>query len=112
MRHRLVLATLVGALVFLLAVVGYGSYYISQQSARERDARRQVVNEINLRNCRDIEALKEAQRKAAVLSFSRLDETLRLLRLAKTPELVASAKRNRDEALRRFRAEPCPRETV
>lgn len=63
--------------------------------------------ELALQNCKAIEALKAVQRAEAIESFDNLDETLRLLMLERTAEIVAVARRQRDTKLERFRAREC-----
>lgn len=76
-----------------------GLYLIGQYA---EDNRQQVVE-----SCQDIEALKTGVREEAIQDFSRLDETLALLGIARTPEVVAVATRNRDEKLKRYAARDC-----
>lgn len=58
-------------------------------------------------NCEQVEALKAAQRGSAIKEYNRLDETLRLLRLDKTEEIVARAKADRNAKLKEFASAPC-----
>lgn len=95
-----------------LAVAGW-ALYDRFSLTDERRARQAAINQrmdmISLENCREIEALKQAQREEALRSFRDLDRTLRILRIPNSPEVVRAAKETRDRKLARFRAEPCPR---
>lgn len=118
-KASIVFLTLV--IAFSLAASGYALYDRFTQAddtraALEREARQQSafnlrIREVSLEYCTEIEKLKKAQRDRALESYRNLDQTLELLQLERTPAIVARAKKDRDTALRRFHAEPCPRPT-
>lgn len=58
-------------------------------------------------NCTAIEALKAHVREEASESYASLDRTLRVLGIAKTPEIVEIARSNRDTTLVRFAEANC-----
>lgn len=58
-------------------------------------------------NCVAIEEIKAALREDAAASFRSLDRSLRILGIAKTPEIMATARATRDERLARFAATKC-----
>lgn len=81
-----------------------GSEWVTQlQIFHER------IRQVSFDYCQEIEALKKSNRDKALESYRKLDQTLELLQLEKTPAIVTRAKHDRDTALRRFSAKPCPR---
>lgn len=108
-----------GAIIFLALVITFSlaasGYALYDRFARadERRIAQEVFNErirhVSFDYCTEIESLKKANRDKALESYRNLDETLELLGLERTPAIVARAKRDRDTALRRFSAKPCPR---
>lgn len=95
---RLLLAALA---VFVLGL-GTAALYVSNQ-AREDIARQ------SLENCREIEQIKTGARSAAWRDFNDLNRNLKLLGIARSPEVVDAAKRSRDRRLEQYKAEKCPR---
>ena len=83
----------------VLAVMSY-ALYENRQLAQD-------LERVALNNCEAIETLKASERAAALLSFSRLDETLRFLGIEKTPAVEDAALRSRDEKLEQFKARDC-----
>ena len=108
-----------GAIGFLALVIAFSlaasSYALYDRFSvgTERATAQQVFNErirqVAFEYCQEIEKLKKANRDKALESYRNLDATLELLTLKRTPAIVARAKNDRDTALRRFAAEPCPR---
>ena len=90
----------------ILAAFGLASFSVldSRDKAREQRAADRAQR---IEFCGEIENLKAAQRAQARQNYARLDETLKLLHVKKTPRVVRVARRNRDEELRRFAAKPC-----
>jgi hypothetical protein len=99
-RYKNLLAYLLLVLAILLAFVSL------EDQRRERV---KALNFINTVQCQEIEDLKMQFREDAIEDYNRLDETLRLLKLKRTPELEARAKGDRDRVLRRFKEGTCPR---
>ena len=96
----------------LLALSGWALYDRFEQTNARRAQQatfNQRVRQVSIEYCREIEALKEAQRSEAVESYRNLDRNLALLRIERTDEIVAVAKQSRDGQLDRFKREPCPR---
>jgi hypothetical protein len=58
-------------------------------------------------NCAQVEALKTAQRQSAIKEYNRLDETLTLLNLQKTPQIVHRAQADRNAKLKEFAPAKC-----
>lgn len=79
---------------------------------KDTNARRQEQARVILQDCREIEKLKTAQREKAILDYQRLPQTLKLLRLKPTPEIRQAALDQKNDALKRFAAEPCPRKSA
>ena len=65
------------------------------------------VETLAVRSCENVEELKTAQREEARESFRNLDRNLKLLGIAKTPEVVRAAEKSRDDKLRRFASHSC-----
>lgn len=57
--------------------------------------------------CRETEAIKALIRDEANEDWRNLDRNLRLLKIAKTPEIERTARESRDRKLRRFRPRDC-----
>lgn len=57
--------------------------------------------------CREVEVLKNAERQRAIDSYNNLDQTLKLLKLKRTPEIEQRALNDRNTALKRFASENC-----
>ena len=68
--------------------------------------------EARLELCVEVEQLKAARRADARESFRRLDETLMLLGVETTPQIVRRARDNRDETLEQFRQRGAPGKTL
>lgn len=115
-----------GAIVFLALVIAFSlaaSGYALYDRFTTADTRRtqleiaaaqqerfnKRIREVSLDYCLEIEQLKKSSRDRALETYRNLDQTLELLQLEKTPAIVERAKSDRDTALRRFAAEPCPR---
>ena len=81
--------------------------FVLQRGRSENASNISRNTEVLVAQCREIEAIKKLFRDAAVEDFSKLDDTLKLLKLAKTPAIVARATSDRDDALLRFRARSC-----
>ena len=78
-------------------------------NAEQRGAeRRQAVAEAIQYACTEIEKLKAGERDAAWKSYRDLAKNLKLLKLARTPEIEKAAVEARDSKLRRYRATACP----
>ncbi len=96
MRHLYALAFVAccSALALALALIWRAEHtYRYQQLAKD--------------NCAQIEALKTQVREEAIEDYANLDRTLRLLKIARTPEIERVAQEQRDKKLNRFRAKPC-----
>lgn len=115
-----------GAIIFLafvisfsLAASGYALYYrfvdtdarraLLEAQAQQQALFNQRVRDVSFGYCTEIELLKKANRDRAVEDYRRLDQTLELLKLERTPAIVERAKKDRDTALRRFAPNSCPR---
>ncbi len=72
-----------------------------------RKARVVQTADTDKRICLEVEKVKTQLRLNALKSFAELDQTLRILKVTKTGEIVDIATRNRDLALRRFEAINC-----
>lgn len=106
-------------IAFSLAASSYALYerFSSADVVRtqlEREQRQQElfnarIREVSLNYCLEIEALKKSNRDRALEAYRNLDQTLELLNLERTPAIEERAKQDRDTALRRFAAKPCPR---
>lgn len=113
------LATFVALPIAFLALLPaiVGLYLVGQRADENRrlieqnaETRAQLVRGLkraDIITCREVEELKTQARTAAILTFTRLEETLGLLELQSTPEIVAAAERNRDEALVRNAPRDC-----
>lgn len=107
------------AIVFFALVVAFSlaasSYALYERFSSTNEIRAQQmsfnerIRQVSLDYCREIEALKKANRDRALDSYRNLDQTLELLELERTPAIVARAKKDRDTALRRYAEKPCPR---
>lgn len=99
-------------IAFALAASSYALYELFE-SADDRRLQQASFNErirhVSLEYCTEIERLKKANRDKALETYRNLNETLKLLELERTPAIVTRAKHDRDVALRRFVAKPCPR---
>jgi hypothetical protein len=74
-----------------------------------RQIRRDLVvglKRADVSNCLRVEKLYAQERAEARRNFRELGRNLRLLRIEKTPEIVALARQNRDRQLERFQAKP------
>jgi hypothetical protein len=114
--RRTVAISIAFALVFAagMAMSGWALYERFEQTNARRDqqaAFNERIRELSFDYCQEIEDLKAARREQARLAFQNLDRDLRLLGIAKTPELVRAARASRDGVFRRFAAAPCPRPT-
>ena len=87
-----------------VALGGFMVYAVN----RANDADQRLERE-TLANCKEIEDGKKLNREQAIKTYKDLDQTLRILKLEKTPEIVKLARENRDKLLKRFAALPCPR---
>lgn len=76
---------------------------VTEQLAARAESRRRF-QQSDLFVCREVEKLKKAQRDQALESFSKLDQTLKLLGVRQTPAIVEVARENRDRQLMRFAA--------
>ena len=96
--------TVMGVLILVGLSLG------QRDTSREQKAadRREVVAEAFSYACTEIEKLKAGERDAAWKSYRDLAKTLKLLKLARTPEIEKAAVEARDSKLRRYRAAPCP----
>lgn len=101
-RYKNLLVALALAYCILSGGVVAGGYFLSTVSDNDR----QNAIAARLELCETSEALKAAQRETAQLRFERLDATLRLLKLEKTPEIEDAARRDYSEALARFAPAP------
>lgn len=107
------------AIVFLALVIAFSlaasSYALYDRFATgsERATAQQIFDErirqVSFDYCQEIEALKKSNRDRALEAYRNLDQTLELLNLERTPAIEERAKQDRDTALRRFAAKPCPR---
>lgn len=108
-----------GAIIFLTVVIAFSfaaSGYALYERFESADDRRlqqasfnERIREVSLDYCLEIETLKKSNRDRALEFYRNLDQTLELLGLERTPAIVARAKKDRDTALRRYAARPCPR---
>lgn len=108
-----------GAIIFLALVIAFSlvasgyALYDRFASADERRTAQEFFNErirqVSFDYCTEIESLKKANRDRALEAYRNLDQTLVLLELERTTAIVERAKGDRDRALRRFAADPCPR---
>ena len=92
-------------LIFSLAVMfvlGTVALYFSNQA--RHDLARQA-----LANCKEIEQIKTGARSAAWRDYNQLNRNLKLLGIARNPEVVQAARDSRDRRLEQYKAEPCPR---
>lgn len=104
----------IAALLVMVSFLASGwALYGRLKEADDRRAQQasfnQRIREVSLNYCNEIEALKKANRDKAIEAYNNLDQTLRLLKLKKTPEIVRVAKEQRDRTLRSFAPDPCPR---
>jgi hypothetical protein len=102
-RNKFVVAYL------LLALSVVAAFIFIEVARRERV---QQLNVIAKEQCEEIEKLKLQNREEAREDYRRLDETLELLKLERTDQIVRRAKLERDGELARNRAESCPRHVI
>lgn len=97
----------------LLVVVSFGaSAWALNDRFQQGDKTRGQIAAVQLSYCKEIEGLKTAQRNAAWKAWRDLDQTLRLLHIPKTQEVVRLARDSRNAKLRTFKADPCPRKVT
>lgn len=63
-------------------------------------------------NCRAIESVTKRIRQNAVKSFNDIEKNLKLLGITTTKELIAAAKKQRDETLQIYKPRECQRATT
>jgi predicted negative regulator of RcsB-dependent stress response len=128
--NRAVFLFVVIVAAFAFSIIGYQSREASQDAKEaaalvaietqnrleavdaSRQERVKTLNDINKKQCNEIEALKNQFRIDAIEDFENLDETLRLLNISKTEAIVKRAMDERDQVLDRFKAGTCPREII
>lgn len=116
-RGRNVTLSFWAIVIVALLVTGVQGYAIKQNKqtihrlqrseeaqARDRQFNRKKFRTVDIVLCREVEALKGRERQQAIEGYKNLDRTLRLLRIERSPEIVAVARENRDRVLRRFKA--------
>jgi len=92
--------------VFVVAwLVGTGAYEYYDEKGDKATVEAQIIQ-----NCQEIEEIKEGGRMAAWRDFNNLNNTLRILRIPKTRDVVVAAKYSRDRRLAQYARKPCPRE--
>lgn len=101
------LLPIVGYLILAFAVAGAFAH-----TENERKHRVAALNFVNTAQCKEIEALKYQFRIDAIEDYNRLEETLRLLKLERTPEIEERARRDKDTVLKRFQQGTCPRKLI
>lgn len=110
-RTRLIGAVIV--FVTLNAVVTAWALYARFSETNSRRATQIALNHrfaaVTQVDCLEIEKLKTNVRQTAIDNFNKLDATLALLHIKKTPAIVARAREDRDHALKAYAAEACPR---
>lgn len=73
---------------------------------------REDLKQFAILNCQEIEQIKTGARTAAWRDFNNLDQTLRILKIEKTTEIVDAAKGSRDHRLAQYKRESCPRRPI
>lgn len=109
MNERSTVATVIALSILFGLALTVSGWALHDRFALNNE-RRLEQQRLALDMCREIEALKAAQRQEALKAYRDLDRTLRLLKLKRTAAIERAARSNRDVKLNRFRAEPCPRE--
>jgi hypothetical protein len=103
------------AVLISAGLVGGGlALYDRFQTTNDRRELQMTLNErfedSTKSNCIEIELLKQGFREEAIQRYKELNNTLRLLQLERTEEIVRAAQQNRDRALLRYKKLPCPHE--
>lgn len=78
-----------------------------REQAEAADARRADFTRADVLVCRAVEKLKAGERARAQESYRRLDETLALLGIRRTPAIEERALQDLDRSLRRYRSTNC-----
>lgn len=106
-RTRLALFLSAWAIFFSMGVSGVALV----ERFKDTNDRRKEQARVIVQDCLEIEKLKTAQRDKALLDYQRLPQTLRLLHLKPTPEIRQAAIEQKNDILKRFAADPCPRKS-
>ena len=87
--------------------------HLERAEAKEEEAERKErmlvrarIKRTDVLHCREIEALKAAERRAARENFAMLDRNAELLGITITPQLRSAAREGVERTLKRFRARP------
>lgn len=80
---------------------------VEREQIELAEQRRQEIARTDYRVCAEVEAVKEQLREEAREDFQNLDVTLELLRIPRTPRVVAIARQNMQDELRRFAPVRC-----
>lgn len=95
-------------LVVLIAAASYGLDARAQQRDQDqRRANRAAFAESDRRLCENGNQIRLAMRIEENESYARLRQTLKLLRVPPTPEVLALARRNHERKLYLYRARNC-----
>ena len=100
MRFPRISLQIAAYVILALGVAGSFAYTSTERTHIKKEA---------LIACLDNEKQNDHLRDEAREDYARLDETLELLGIKKTPAIERRARQNRDETLRRFRERKCPR---
>lgn len=101
-----------GIILFLTSLVGWFAYGNARIEKENRHERILLINNLNKHDCLEIENLKQGFREDAIRDYNRLNETLRLLKLERTPQIEKRALADRDRKLKKYAAKSCPREEI
>jgi hypothetical protein len=104
----------VGYLILAAAVV-LAFYAVWRNDHKIEEARQEriaTINKVILDNCMEIEQLKKLQREEAWESYREAQDNARVLGIAFTAELRERLAEERDEDLRAYHAESCPRQPI
>lgn len=111
-RLAVPLYVIAGMLVGVILLAAYTVHENHQRDAQIEAARVERIEQLNRINfdfCLKIQKLYKARRDEAIENYRHLDRNGRLLGIRVSPELRRTARQARDETLRRFKKQKCPK---